>query len=557
MQPLRQKAYSNRRRAKPAPPSSGIWVPPFPIDRIRFFPDPDDPDAFLKAFELRVNDGENFNEIARPEYAQLRRVETNRNSIVDIKFAPLQGRFLQLIALSKTVFNLAEFEIYGQGFVPIASYESELHSFGGPVNYGNLRVHATRLKRSTATAADEAPTATIQMRTGADATPLAYFRRDRDTGSQEEVSFAEYNADLPRRALFRQDPISGDVLEELDRAAYLDLPVQEQGPVRDFVKGDIRADVTNWSAWSPELAIDSTGSIAVPIELPSPREFMQFRVLFDGDANNAIRIDSLQVEFSPGLVSAAVGEIALASDLNPPSGLLEVEGGIDTTFVYDIRTDFSSTGLAGYRGVRIEAFPAPTFERLEMGSPLTTVDDFALVATDKGFDLSFPAVDADNNEPLRIVFRTRLLENNTPINAWLLGGEEVPPHPVLPGDAGPEVGTSVINAFTIQAQPTAQVAISTPLITPNGDAINETASISLVLSQFAAAVAVDIDILDLNGRRVRRLASQRRPSGAYAEVWDGRNAAGELVPPGLYICRIRIETDSASFDEVQLIGVAY
>ena len=127
----------------------------------------------------------------------------------------------------------------------------------------------------------------------------------------------------------------------------------------------------------------------------------------------------------------------------------------------------------------------------------------------------------------------------------------------MPGDAGPEVGTSVINAFTIQAQPTAQVAISTPLITPNGDAINETASISLVLSQFAAAVAVDIDILDLNGRRVRRLASQRRPSGAYAEVWDGRNAAGELVPPGLYICRIRIETDSASFDEVQLIGVAY
>ena len=530
---------------------------PFPIDRIRFFPDPDDSDAFLKAFELRVNDGENFNEISRPEYAQLRRVETNRNSTVDIKFAPLQGRFLQLVALSKTAFNLAEFEIYGQGFVPIASYESELHSFSGPVNYGNLRVHATRLNRSSATAADEAPTAIIQMRTGADDTPLAYFRRDRDIGSQEEVSFAEYNADLPRRALFRQDPISGEILEELDRTAYLDLPVKEQGPVRDFVKGDIRADVTNWSAWSPEIEIDSTGSIAVPIELPSPREFMQFRVLFDGDANNAIRIDSLQVEFSPGLVSEAVGEIALASDLNPPSGLLEVKGGIDTTFAYDIRTDFSSAGLAGYRGVRIEAFPAPTFERLEMGSPLAAVDDFALVATERGFDLSFPAVNADNNEPLRIVFRTRLLENNTPINAWLLGDENVPPHPVLPGDASSEIGTSVINAFTVQAQPTAQISISTPLITPNGDAINETASITLVLSQFAAAVAVDIDILDLNGRRVRQLTSQRRPAGAYAEAWDGRNAAGDLVPPGLYICRIRIETDSASFDEIQIIGVAY
>ena len=150
---------------------------PFPVNRIRFFPAPDD-DAFVKAFELRVNDGENFNDINRPQYELLRRVEVNRESTVDIEFAPLQGRFLQLRVLSKTVFNIAEFEIYGQGFVPVASYESALHSFGGPVNYGRLRVHATHLGTT------GAATAAIQMRTGADDSPLAYFRRDRDTGRQ-------------------------------------------------------------------------------------------------------------------------------------------------------------------------------------------------------------------------------------------------------------------------------------------------------------------------------------------------------------------------------------
>ena len=193
--------------------------------------------------------------------------------MVDIEFAPLQGRFLHLRVLSKTIFNLAEFEIYGQGFVPIASYESSLHSFGSAVNYGLLRVHTTRLGDAQ-DGSKQAPTATIQMRTGADDSPLSYFRRDRNTGSQEEVSVTEYNSDLPRRALYRQDPTTGALLEELDRAPYLDLPIDEQGPVRDFIKGDIRRR-RELDAWSPGIEISSTG-LEIPIDLPSPRQYMQF-----------------------------------------------------------------------------------------------------------------------------------------------------------------------------------------------------------------------------------------------------------------------------------------
>ena len=520
---------------------------PFPVNRIRFFPAPDD-DAFVKAFELRVNDGENFNDINRPQYELLRRVEVNRESTVDIEFAPLQGRFLQLLVLSKTVFNIAEFEIYGQGFVPVASYESALHSFGGPVNYGRLRVHATLL--------GAAASASIQMRTGADDSPLAYFRRDRDTGRQEEVPAAEYNTSLPRRALFRQDPITGELLEELDRADYLNLPVEEQGPVRDFFKGDIRDDVDNWSAWSPSTPITGTGTIEVPIGLPSPREFMQFRILFDGDAENAVRIDTFQVEFSPQLVSEAIGEVALASDPFPASGLLEVEGGIDTTFTYDIRTEFAA-GVAGYRGVRIEAFPPPVFERLQMGEPLATVEDVAWAATESGFDVFFAPVAADHNQPLRITFRLRPLVHNTPINAYLLGAESVPPHPIAPGNASELAGTDATNAFATQAQPELQLALSTAVISPNGDGRNDAVAIDLVLSQFAADTAVAVEIFDLGGRRVRQLVSELRPAGFYSESWDGRDEPGGLVPPGLYLCRVGVEADFAAFAAVEPIGVAY
>ncbi len=527
---------------------------PFPIERIRFFPDPDDEDAFIKAFELLVNDGEDFNDISRPNYTLLRRVEVNRDGVVELDFAALQGRFLQLKVLSKSSFNLAEFEIFGQGFVPVASYLTDLHSFGGAVNYGRLQVHATRLRRGD-TEAESAPVASVQMRTGADSTPLNYFRRNRDTGAQVEISVTEYNSDLPRRALFRQDPLTG-ALEELDRTAYQALPVEEQGPVRDFVQGDIRADVENWSTWSVPLKLDSTGSVQVPVGLPSPREFMQLRVLFDGDADNSIRLDTLQVEFSPGLVSAAIGEVGLAADPSA-AGLLAVEAGIDTSFIYDIRTEFDQASLDGFRGIRMQAFPPPTFDKLEMGDPLQEIRDAEIQETAAGFDVFFAPVNQRNNQPVRVTFKLRLLEHNTPVNAWLLGEGGVPPHPVAPGNASEEVDSGVINIFTRESVPTFETSISTPVITPNGDGANESASISVILTQFSANVEVDIGIFDLSGGRVRELVSTSRPAGAILEVWDGRNQEKDLVPPGIYICRVSVESDAETFGDVKLIGVSY
>ncbi len=527
---------------------------PFPIERIRFFPDPDDEDAFIKAFELLVNDGEDFNDISRPNYTLLRRVEVNRDGVVELDFAALQGRFLQLKVLSKSSFNLAEFEIFGQGFVPVASYLTDLHSFGGAVNYGRLQVHATRLRRGD-TEAESAPVASVQMRTGADSTPLNYFRRNRDTGAQVEISVTEYNSDLPRRALFRQDPLTG-ALEELDRTAYQALPVEEQGPVRDFVQGDIRADVENWSTWSVPLKIDSTGSVQVPVGLPSPREFMQLRVLFDGDADNSIRLDTLQVEFSPGLVSAAIGEVGLAADPSA-AGLLAVEGGIDTSFIYDIRTEFDQASLDGFRGIRMQAFPPPTFDKLEMGDPLQEIRDAEIQETAAGFDVFFAPVNQQNNQPVRVTFKLRLLEHNTPVNAWLLGEGGVPPHPVAPGNASEEVGSGVINIFTRESVPAFKTSISTPVITPNGDGANESASISVILTQFSANVEVDIGIFDLSGGRVRELVSTSRPAGAIVEIWDGRDQGNDLVPPGIYICRVSVESDAKTFADVKLIGVSY
>ena len=526
---------------------------PFPIDRVRFAPALGELDWFIKAFELQVSDGEQFDEVKRPVYRLLSRVEDNDNPVVELSFNGVQGRFLRLKVLSRNPFNLAEFEVYGEGFVPVSSYVSQLYSFGRPVNFGRLAVQAERLSRS---AAGDTAIARLQFRSGTDDTPVAYFRRDRDTGVREEVPLSEYN-NLPRRALYRRDPNTEAVLEEVTRTEYLSLPLAEVGPARDFVPAGIREDVENWSTWTPPLQLDSSGTVVLPLDLPSPREFLQFRVFFNGRAAATMRLDSLVVEFAPELVSTAVGEVALAADPHPPAGVLAVPSGVDTSFVCDIRTEFDRDDLAGFRGLQLTAFPPPVFERLQMGDPLADVADIEVEPIAEGFRVFFPPVTRQNNQPMRLAFRLRLLEYHTPLNVFLLGAGAVPPHPVVAGNASVEVGTGSIHIFAASATPSVEARLSTAVLTPNGDGVNDGVEVVAVLAQFAGEVALAIEVFDLSGRRVRELIAAPRAAGVYRETWDGRNRAGERVAPGLYLCRIAVRSDDAPTTATQLIGVAY
>jgi hypothetical protein len=57
-----------------------------------------------------------------------------------------------------------------------------------------------------------------------------------------------------------------------------------------------------------------------------------------------------------------------------------------------------------------------------------------------------------------------------------------------------------------------------------------------------AAARVSLDVLDLEGRRVRTLASESLNAGAHTRVWDGRDDAGALVSIGMYVVRVRTAT---------------
>ncbi|HMA45826.1 MAG TPA: FlgD immunoglobulin-like domain containing protein, partial [Frankiaceae bacterium] len=76
------------------------------------------------------------------------------------------------------------------------------------------------------------------------------------------------------------------------------------------------------------------------------------------------------------------------------------------------------------------------------------------------------------------------------------------------------------------------------LSAPAPNPLRGSATLHLALPR-AAKVAVAV--FDQQGRRVRILLAGEQPAGDHAVCWDGRDAAGRLVPNGIYFVRCDVE----------------
>ena len=62
------------------------------------------------------------------------------------------------------------------------------------------------------------------------------------------------------------------------------------------------------------------------------------------------------------------------------------------------------------------------------------------------------------------------------------------------------------------------------------------AATSLAFS-LSSTTKVRLDVMDVNGRRIRRLLEGTFAPGPHSVSWDGRDDAGRSVPPGVYLAR--------------------
>ena len=104
-----------------------------------------------------------------------------------------------------------------------------------------------------------------------------------------------------------------------------------------------------------------------------------------------------------------------------------------------------------------------------------------------------------------------------------------------------------------------------PVFTPNGDGINDELSVGFVLLKVLEERPLEVAFYDLGGRLVGQ--GQRGEAtigeatigkaGEQIFTWDGRDLGGQVVPPGIYLCRIKVEADDRDYPLTRVVHVVY
>ena len=170
---------------------------------------------------------------------------------------------------------------------------------------------------------------------------------------------------------------------------------------------------------------------------------------------------------------------------------------------------------------------------------------------------------------IKIYFQTEVLTYSTNFTAAVrLSDEEGSiSQAVVSGDAATLAadddadlsGTTVLSPSMLRGDRLLdRMEIAPAIFTPNGDQINDVARVYYNLLSLDVARPVEIAVYDLSGRLIRIIHDAPERNGRYEDkTWDGLDAQGQLVPPGLYIVRLAIEGDAQQDGQSRLVGVAY
>ena len=427
--------------------------------------------------------------------------------------------------------SIGGFEIFAQGVPERVVYLSQIIDLGEMLNFGRLHWSATRLRLLNGAVVED-PDAEVwlraEVRVGRDDDPATYNEYT-DLGREKEVSREEYAGLTP---LFNREPQPG-------------------------LRASIGYDSANWSFWSIPFT-ESGGQL----NLRSGSHLQLNLSLESRDFDAWIRLDSLWIETSPLLADEVVAEVARLDDLQPTRGITEVELGQQTEFVYQIRAEFDSGTAPGFDAFRIDTGSRATFRSLEIGSPPIAIDPAEVIEGEGGLSIHLgEKVTAANNAPIRVVFASEVFEFAATFAGEVFDvGSESLPQPIAAGNASEAISTSslqVLAAADKSPDFIQSIILSTGVLTPNGDGIHDQLDISYALYRLTGPVPVVLDVYALDGRRVAHIDKGLQGAGPGRLSWNGRDEAGRLMPPGLYLLSISLLTEFTQAKQLLTLGIAY
>ena len=510
------------------------------VKKVRFHPTAEYPGRFAEGFRIGFGDAVQATScgkcIGNLPPAMIRKqgggalaetVTENTDPEVTVLVEPphgLETRFLQLQiqrATGKAV-EVAEFEVFGGGFISRASYQSDIIELDNVASWGALTWSGRQ---------DPRARVDTRTRTGTDPHPEVFWEARPE--QQDSVRYREGGGTMTAREY---------------RAAYDLLPAVFK-PVDE--ENWVSPDSENWSFWSSPYDFESR---AADVVSPSSRQFIQLRADFQSAGLDGGRIDYLEFRASvPPAVRAIVAEIY-------PS---QTRLGEVTRFTYFIKP----TIRAGDQGFDSVEIATPSGFRSVDSLRIEGVDQVEFAWTPKldglGFEVQLPRRmgTTDSGTVLEVVFNAPVLRE---VGSFFDGKVFDSAHPhevrqrITPGNAADEVESDLLSVRTSMSRSLLfRPAASPTPFTPNGDGINDAVAISYTLLRVTAPVRVSVTIHDLSGALVKRVYVGDDPLGEHARLWDGTDTSNRSVAPGIYLYRIEVDLHTSTEVSNGVVPVAY
>ena len=429
-------------------------------------------------------------------------------------------------------YGISELELYGRGIVKNVTWESKVVDLGQLVNVGQVHFGFSRWRRDGddyIEAPDALVGARVDVKTGLDDSPTAYYTYNRRS-KLVETTESEWDSRLKQRVAPSHPPAVG-------------------------WRGPITEDVDQWSFWSASLEPGDSP------RLPKGR-YIKIRVRLQSETLwDFGRLDSLVVITSPLLAERVLGEVAAVGDLNPVGDVAQVTAGEPTELVYEMAAEFSATAQPGFDAVRLSTSADGRFMGLEIGEPPAAVEPDSVVTEMDGFAVYLPQrIDSNGDRRLRLRLSTSMYDAAGEVRGEVFDrASDSLPQEVEPGDVSDEVGTNQLRVVAVESSlgnVLGGVTVTPRALTPQGDGINDEAQVEFTLFS-VRSTQVEIELFSLDGRRIRSLYSGPRSAGRHAVTWDGNDASGHIVDPGLYLMRIVVDADEGSHERIRPVAVVY
>ena len=363
-------------------------------------------------------------------------------------------------------------------------------------------------------------------------------------GRAKAIKRLRWEATMPDQTRLQVRSRSGNTLqefytfydkkgEEVTETRYGSLPKVIRGPIDTTVV--VGAD---WGAWSNFYQLSGEA-----FKSETPRRFIQLElILSTEDPAVAPVLHALELDFEDALVAQAAGQVM-------PRHAVPNEA---TRFTYLLRTS-AAEGDSGFDRLRLSTPSAVDAADVRLWISGAAHEPRAVRAM--GDSLLFVDLpETVRTDSVAVEFTTKVLRNATVFAADL--GQEARPDLWQSVEAAERQANLVfLPDLPGSERLIGDLQVVPPVFSPNGDGINDRVQIRFALFK-AVDASPSVCIFDLAGREVVALM----PSGGdvlRSFSWDGLDASGARVAPGVYVCRIAAGADAGQGEVMRTLAVAY